>query len=227
VDKPARFGTEAISRAISDTRSSRTWVLGVCILFGVPLVVAVLQAYALPGPVSEPAHYAVAIAVSFFASAVATVLTATYQREHLLKLRGEEPNLKRMFATVGVEVPLIVLGILWDIPRWIAWYFIVRQYRGNDNIIGATYQSAADAVASVVMLPFLFAGLFVIDQGDGLLTALRRSANLFVRAPLALLFVMAMANVYGILGAFLCGIGIIFTAPVPLLTTTILYEDNK
>jgi hypothetical protein len=41
------------------------------------------------------------------------------------------------------------------------------------------------------------------------------------------MFVMAMANVYGILGAFLCVIGIIFTAPVPLLTTTILYEDNK
>lgn len=227
MDKTARFGTEAISRAISDTRSSRTWVLGVCILFGVPLVVAVLHAYALPGPVFGPGHYAIAISVSFFASAVATVLTATYQREHLRKLRGVEPNLKRMFSTAGYEVPLIALGILWDIPRWIAWYFISQPYRGNDNITRAALQSMADAVSSVFMLPFLFAGLFVIDQGDGLLTALRRSANLFIRAPLALLFVMAMANVYGILGAFLCGIGIIFTAPVPLLTTTNLYEDNK
>jgi hypothetical protein len=227
VDKPARFGTEAISRAIADTRSSRTWVLGVCILFGVVAIAAVLQAYALPPPTNGAAHYGVGIAISLFVSAVSTVLTATYQREHLRKLRGEEPNLKRMFSTAGYEVPLIALGILWDIPRWIAWYFIARPYQGNDQIIGAAYQSVTDVISSAVMLPFLFAGLFVIDQGDGLVRALGRSAKLFLRAPFPIMFVMAMANVYGILGAFLCVIGIIFTAPVPLLTTTILYEDNK
>jgi uncharacterized membrane protein len=139
-------------------------------------------------------------------SLLAMVLAGGLYKAALKGIRGEGIVVSDLFDVGNIAVPLIVAGVL----------------------IGL----GAGAAAILLVLPaFVVAGLWMFDvplivdkQMDGL-TAMRESWNaLRGQWFMAAVFYLVITLIAGV-GAVACGLGVLFTLPIAVLSIALLYRD--
>lgn len=216
---------DAIKRAWADTRCHPIWFAGSFILVTISICSSFLSRPIVPAidPTKELFRE---IAVAIVAVMVGATFQATYQREHLRFQRGEKPKLRGMFNTMQTEWSLSAMGIICYIPHLAAWLTFKNLFPETTGW-ESWWMSLVQMLISYLLLPFSFAGLFIVDQGCGPFEALHKSWQFTLVAPRAILWTLFLSTFLGSLGALACGFGYIFTAPIIYLKPSILYEDNR
>lgn len=215
---------KVISRAWADSRYHPMWYAGSAILFAISLTSDLLSRPMVPA-LDSSSDMMRMIAIAIVSVVLTATFTATYQREHLKFQRGEKPRLRGMFNTMGSEWSLSILGIVLYIPHLVIWLFFRTAFPVNAGSFNE-WAILAQIGVSCLLLPFAFAGLFVVDQGCSPFEALKRSWRFTMKAPKSILWTLALSYLLGSLGVFACAFGYIFTSTIFYLSPTILYEDN-
>ncbi len=134
------------------------------------------------------------------------IVAAGLYRAALKHLRGETIAVGDMFGVTDMIGPIIVAAILTTIGTGIAAIFCVIP----GLVLGALW---------------MFSQLLIVDKGMDGVEAMRQSFNaLRGQWPMATLFMFVVALV-GLAGIVACGVGVLITAPLALLSVTILYRD--
>lgn len=223
-EKKVVVSFDAVAKAWADTRSRPIWIVGNAVLLAISMGFTYLErSLFLPQTESRLVYGGL---LGLAAAITSTLLMATYQREYLKHLRGEKPGLLGIFDTAMLEGKFIALGTILYLPSLILWV-IQNTLVHHDPTMQTLLYSFGYLVIWVVMFPLCFSRLILIDQGVSVVEALRSSWRFTMRAPGAILWMLILAAFTSLLGAIACGVGYLVTAPIYLLTMSILYEENR
>ncbi len=143
---------------------------------------------------------------SFVGGIPSAIVAAGLYRAALKHMRGETIAVADMFGVSDVIGPLIVASILTTIGVAIGFIFCILP---------------GVALASL----WMFTELLIVDKGMDGIEAMRQSFNALRREWLmATVFNIVLALI-GIAGIIACGVGLLITAPIAILSVTILYRD--
>lgn len=219
--------TGVIARARADAWSSPIWIAGGLIFVALTFAPELLHRFIPFAEQGKASGLLILSLVNLFCGIIWTTLASTYQREYLRKLRGTTPRFSGIFNTLGSEFTLILLAVILYLPSLIAWLPFTNAWTGEDWVIKTLLSTAVQVGVAVCMFPFQFAPLFVVDEGESAIRALRKSWAYTMRAPLSTLCFLALTSLIGFLGVLACGLGLIFTLPIQLLALPRHYEESR
>lgn len=215
---------DSVVKAWADTRSHPIWIVGHALLLVIPLGFTYLSQSSLFPEAESRILYGSLLGLG--SSIISTLLEATYQREYLRFLRGEKPTLKGIFNTAMLEWKFIGLGTILYIPSLYIW--IVQNTMDIRGEFPILVLYLLGLLMSLVFIPmFCFSRLILVDLAVGPIEALQRNWRFVMKAPFAILWMLILAFFASALGVIACGIGYLVTAPIFLLTQTVIYEENR
>jgi hypothetical protein len=225
--RPPLVDTSIIAQARADAWGHPLWIGGGVIFFLIALAPDLLRTFIPLFEQNTPSGLLISNLLNITTGIIWITLAATYQREYLQKLRSGVPRFSGIFNTLGSEYTLILLSVILCLPSLIAWLPFRGAWTSEDWVVKLLISTSVQVGVAVCLFPFQFAPLFVVDQGESAIGALRESWRYTMRAPLSTLCFLALTSLIGFLGAFACGIGLIFTLPIQLLSMPRHYEEGR
>jgi len=214
----------AISRATNSVLANPKWIGGGVLFLAIFLLE---RFFAQNSAFSAQPNVVSQSLIGLINSVAITILASCLQRTYLRSLRGETPKFRELFQTGTSEFSLIALAILLYLPAFGS-LFLVRSAIAKGSTMDYIFMPLArDALAGLIVAPFVFSQIFVVDQGDDFIKALRRSSRLVMSAPMAMLSFLFVNCFFGALGAILCGVGLAITLPIQYFALCHVYEDNR
>ncbi|NLH98585.1 MAG: hypothetical protein GX446_03730 [Chthonomonadales bacterium] len=143
---------------------------------------------------------------ALLSSIPSAILMAGVYKVALKHIRGEVIAVGDMFSIGDVIGPVIVASILTTIG----------------TAIGLVFCVIPGVVLSAL---WLFTLLLIVDRGLDGVAAMRESLNALKGEWLMITIFMIVVALVGVAGVIACGVGVLITAPIAVLSIALLYRD--
>ncbi len=181
--------------------------------------------YSYPAPTAAVyQRFAVEQVRDIVLAGIDAIFVGGLYRMALRQGRGEPISVSGLFSAFPESVPLflvgvampVVLGLIKGALMWPRHLFLPL---ASVTLIGNIYLLLDTLLSSLLM----FAPLLIVDAGASVPEALRGSMRLLGRHWLRGIWFYLVASVVGGIGVLLCGVGMLVTYPVFLLSITTAY----
>ena len=160
-----------------------------------------------PFPTSAPPTFSPLFPVfGLVLGIVGVTLTGGLYRMAIKQFRGQPPSIGDLFSATDAIVPLLMAGVLMYIA----------------TLLGAC---ACGVGALVVTGLLMFTIPLIVDKGMGAIEAMSTSWNTLKGEWLMATVFYLVISIVASSGGILCGIGILVTAPLALLSMAVLYRN--
>ncbi len=207
---PSGLRLDAINQAWGIVQKNLvTWIVAALIYLAITGVIVVLQNMVEPHRTAQGTtggSPAVSLMLSLLSFAVSSLLMGGLYRMALKELRGQTASPGDIFSATDVLPALLGSGIL--VPLAVGLGFLLCILPG------------------IYMAPLLlFVPIIVADQRVGAVDGFKRSWNaLKPHWGSAFLFSFAL-GIVNLVGALLCGVGLLVTWPISIVALAIVYND--
>lgn len=148
------------------------------------------------------------------------LLTIGLLRCGLIAVRGAKPAIGDMFDLEGRGKPVLIflfimqcLSLPYLLISWLA------------PLLGLGLGLLFQILFAIAWMLLLFAPFLIFDQGKQPVDAIKESFGVLSKQFLMLLVLMICTGIVGEIGAFACGIGVLFTLPFMFVVPAIVYND--
>ena len=207
-----------------------TWIGAGLLCFLLALIYGSIQRLVIGGPPQTgrfvmPSPTPASVVLQLVSSALSLFVVAAVFNMALHQLRTGRAEISQIFGIGDVLPALMVAGVLNSILQGIGWIFVQILLA-----IGVVLPPAL--ILPIVAVPALLASIglmmvtpLIVDQKVSGIEAISRSWQTMSQHLGAGLLVIIVLFLVNVVGACLCGLGLLVTVPLSFLTVAFIYRD--